>query len=308
MAFFNKKQDVIDFQLTPTGRRQLSKGVLKPVYYEFYDDDILYDIEYTDATSEEQNNIQTRIKSNTPSFKGNARFIGASGSSTTKFNSFNNKILEDNSPNQYVFDNAYFPALGTFDSMRQDAPYFDIVVLNSKPSGLVTSSYQPISGAVQRIPQIEISCSYKFWYLEKEKLVYRLDDPLVISIEEKNTVLKDFTDNFEVQVFEITGSTLLPPKKFILEDKTSPKSFAEKSEETLKILKLNQEVTNRISEQLTVLIDDVYENSHGVKFNSNQKLFTDGDPLDPTFDGYDAKTGKKGKKSNTKPVECKDDS
>ena len=305
MAFFNKKQDVIDFQLTPTGRRQLSNGVLKPVYYEFYDDDIIYDIEYTNATSEEQNNIQTRIKSNTPSFKGNARFIGASGSSTTKFNNFNNKVLEDNSPNQYVFDNAYFTPLGTFDSMRQQAPYFDIAVLNSKPSGLVTSSYQSISGAAQRIPQIEISCSYKFWYLEKENLVYRLEDPLVLSIEEKNTVLKDFTDNFEVQVFEITGTTLLPPKKFILEDKTSPKSFSEKSAETLKILKLNQEVTNRVSEQLVVLLDDIYENDLGVKFNSNQKLIMSGDPTDETNTGDTGGTGAGGGKS---PVKCKDDS
>ena len=41
--FLNKKEQVIDFQLTPYGRQRLSVGSLKPTYYAFFDDDILYD-------------------------------------------------------------------------------------------------------------------------------------------------------------------------------------------------------------------------------------------------------------------------
>ena len=44
MTFFNKKTDVIDIELTPYGRYLLSIGKLKPVFYEFADDDVLYDV------------------------------------------------------------------------------------------------------------------------------------------------------------------------------------------------------------------------------------------------------------------------
>ena len=44
MTFFNKKEEVLDVQLTSEGRRQLAMGKLRPVYYQFYDDNILYDI------------------------------------------------------------------------------------------------------------------------------------------------------------------------------------------------------------------------------------------------------------------------
>ena len=41
MSFFNKKEEVLDVQLTQLGKYLLSKGKLKPVYYVFSDDEIL---------------------------------------------------------------------------------------------------------------------------------------------------------------------------------------------------------------------------------------------------------------------------
>ena len=43
MEFFDRKKDVLDVKLTSYGRHLLSKGRLKPVYYAFFDDDIIYD-------------------------------------------------------------------------------------------------------------------------------------------------------------------------------------------------------------------------------------------------------------------------
>ena len=43
MEFFNKKEEVIDLKLTQFGRHLLSKGKFKPVYYSFFDDNIMYD-------------------------------------------------------------------------------------------------------------------------------------------------------------------------------------------------------------------------------------------------------------------------
>lgn len=61
MRFFNTKEEVIDIQLTPYGKHLLSKGKWNPVYYEFYDDDIIYDSSYA-GTEEGQEEITERIK------------------------------------------------------------------------------------------------------------------------------------------------------------------------------------------------------------------------------------------------------
>ena len=42
MDFFDKKEDVLDFQLTEYGKYLLQNGVLEPAYYAFFDDDILF--------------------------------------------------------------------------------------------------------------------------------------------------------------------------------------------------------------------------------------------------------------------------
>lgn len=61
MTFFDPKEEVLDIELTPYGKHLLSKGVWKPEYYEFYDDDIVYDVGYF-GISETQDATQERIK------------------------------------------------------------------------------------------------------------------------------------------------------------------------------------------------------------------------------------------------------
>jgi hypothetical protein len=62
MTFFNRKEEVLDIQLTQYGKQLLAKGIFKPAYYQFFDDDIVYDIEYADLPEEAQKDIQNRIK------------------------------------------------------------------------------------------------------------------------------------------------------------------------------------------------------------------------------------------------------
>lgn len=62
MTFFNKKEDVVEVQLTQYGKYLLSKGKFKPSYYAFFDDGIIYDASYGGITDEEQNAIQERIE------------------------------------------------------------------------------------------------------------------------------------------------------------------------------------------------------------------------------------------------------
>ena len=75
MSFFNKKEEVIDVEVTPYGKYLLSKGKFVPVYYELYDDDIIYDSKHADM-EEEQGQIQKRIKE-TPRTKTQYTFESA---------------------------------------------------------------------------------------------------------------------------------------------------------------------------------------------------------------------------------------
>ena len=66
VLFLDKKEQVLEFELTPYGRHLFSVGKLDPKYYSFYDDDILYDSNYQTGTAdhialENQNSIVTRV-------------------------------------------------------------------------------------------------------------------------------------------------------------------------------------------------------------------------------------------------------
>ena len=65
MSFFNKKEDVLDVELTQLGKYLLSKGKFKPVYYVFSDDEILYNVEYAGQTPEKAKETSTRIQKET---------------------------------------------------------------------------------------------------------------------------------------------------------------------------------------------------------------------------------------------------
>lgn len=68
MSYSNPKEDVISIDLTPYGKYLLSVGRLNPMYYAFYDDDIIYDSNYAGISTEGQSQIAQRILNETPRF------------------------------------------------------------------------------------------------------------------------------------------------------------------------------------------------------------------------------------------------
>ena len=85
MAFFNPKEDVIDIELTQYGKRLLAKGGFKPTYYQFFDDDVLYDVARMEAgsstrMSELQNESEPRIQEETPRLRPQYSFLGIENS------------------------------------------------------------------------------------------------------------------------------------------------------------------------------------------------------------------------------------
>lgn len=69
MKFLDKKEEVLDTVLTPYGEYLLSIGRLKPEYYAFFDDNVLYESQYgrpNESPEREQNSIEPRIQEETP--------------------------------------------------------------------------------------------------------------------------------------------------------------------------------------------------------------------------------------------------
>jgi len=80
MRFINPKEEVLKIKLTQHGHYLISQGRFDPVYYCFFDDDIIYDSSYlsgTGDTTELQNSIENRILNDTPRFEGQTSFEGA---------------------------------------------------------------------------------------------------------------------------------------------------------------------------------------------------------------------------------------
>tara|TARA_A100001015_G_scaffold321083_1_gene450028 strand:- start:3532 stop:4479 length:948 start_codon:yes stop_codon:yes gene_type:complete len=65
MSFFNKKEEVLEIQLTQYGKYLLSKGKFKPVFYSFSDDEILYDTAYAENKNEVKQESFERIQEDT---------------------------------------------------------------------------------------------------------------------------------------------------------------------------------------------------------------------------------------------------
>lgn len=79
MEFFDKKQDVIDIELTSYGKQLLSRGIFKPAYYSFSDDGVMYDAKWMSGSTiqEQQSQVEPRIQEETPRLKTQTRKVGA---------------------------------------------------------------------------------------------------------------------------------------------------------------------------------------------------------------------------------------
>tara|TARA_R100000008_G_C3570299_1_gene161673 strand:+ start:481 stop:1488 length:1008 start_codon:yes stop_codon:yes gene_type:complete len=159
MEFFNKKEEVIDLKLTQFGRHLLSKGKLKPAFYSFFDDDILYDIEKANMT-EAQNESEERIKT-TPTMHHQISY----SSLEKNFNSNYSKIISGQSkvgdqdlqrtPEKFY---ALPQPIGTSDVNSQYSPSWQVEFLNGTITGSISSltlSEKTGGKNSQTIPQID---------------------------------------------------------------------------------------------------------------------------------------------------------
>jgi uncharacterized protein with FMN-binding domain len=162
MKFLDGKEQVIDIQLTSYGKYQLSKGKFRPHFYSFFDDGVLYDSEHGGFT-EEQKDIQNRIKNETPRLETQSSYIGVETSireqlSPTTSNvsaiQINEGLISSDESFQNEKERSYFLKypIGTSDPTETAAPAWNVNFLR----GAISSSVNYLTSSVGtlKVPQI----------------------------------------------------------------------------------------------------------------------------------------------------------
>lgn len=190
MSLLNQKEDVISVELTKHGRKLLGMGILKPYYFSFFDDNIMYDNLYA-GVSEEVNSIENRILDNTLSL--------------TCLNT-----LED------VLSNP----LGSSKTTSDYAPAWSLKVINGKIE-IVESQ----SSYYKKIFNIE-NITYKLsmvedTYISKKAILE--SDYFLIDLDELN--VDEDMENFEIELIAYDevygGKTVGLERKLLFEQKNN---------------------------------------------------------------------------------------
>lgn len=255
MPFFDKKEDVLDIQLTPYGRHLLSKGKLMPKYYAFLDDDVVYDSSHV-SYAENNSAIKTRIIDETPSLKPMVTFNSVEtelpDSETTVLGQPKVEITDYNN----IYSNNFRPAsdlntkflqntIGTSKHGTDHAPRWNVQMVRGEIVSAVnhTSSLPNSTGisspsaSVIHIPQIECEVVYDIQInnigidpsqagssANLQSIESRTvgnsyldisDDQVIIDLLEKNGFVHD--EAFDIQVFRYddTNKDKLLPLKFL---------------------------------------------------------------------------------------------
>lgn len=165
MTFFNKKEEVLEVQLTRLGRQLLSQGRFKPAYYEFMDDDVVYDRQYVMSGSiEEQNEIKTRIKDKLTLREPTARKKIKNFQELIPV-AFGNIIINLDKPT-----NKQIEGLGTFTPYSNYRPAWKIVAEDGTLfTGSADMSFTPLEigggttgPSYEKIPQLDLVCTYNY--------------------------------------------------------------------------------------------------------------------------------------------------
>lgn len=225
-TFINKKERVFDIELTSYGRYLMSIGKFKPAYYAFYDDNIIYDKNYTNSsTTENQNDIDERIK--------DTQYIGSLVLFRDVEETLNNNEGASDWYNQmtitarqqvptkdiFKFDAAIGDAEIEGDTAA--APAWKIVGLQTKIETITATD--PANNSI--VPQINITAKYNkkiidpifesddtfrasisrtATFADGKQIILMSNDPIYY-IEEMNTPV--YTTNFDMEIFEVLESS-----------------------------------------------------------------------------------------------------
>ncbi len=197
-VFINQKEEVLQLELTAYGKHLFSRGEFSPVYYAFYDSDILYDGEYGGIT-ETQNDVSSRIK--------NTQRL----SIQTNFTSSIDRSEGDITVSTAEFENLTYSSveflkpIGTSDRWSDFAPVWNI----QNMSGSILFSGSATYKSLDALPTISSSIATSYLLSERPQgegeeplREYRIIDQgsLRIDIQELHSVFKE-DGNFDIEIY-----------------------------------------------------------------------------------------------------------
>ena len=226
MAFLNKKEDVIDFQLTQYGKYLVSQGKFKPIYYAFFDDDILYDQRYASGSAlETQKDIEVRILDDTPVLEAQYIFHSVDNLKPQdqlkrdKEQDHRSGYIEEVKEKIEPTPERHFTMtepLGTSRLIIDKAPSFSIEFL----TGEISSSFATLTGSsdtehpIKHIPQINVKDVIFYSSIKDSKdepaggetelfedgtYIHIEEDHISLRVEEENIPLS--RENFDIEIY-----------------------------------------------------------------------------------------------------------
>lgn len=242
MEFFNKKEEVLDVQLTEYGKQLLGRGQLNPTYYAFFDDDILYDVGGSQDSSgvqlqEVQNETKPRIQYNTPRLKIQnqttsaerrvTQFLDEEGSSLANISVNSEPTVEEHTRrNQQIYAEQQYLTNHIIGNSSLSTPYNAAwqLTLLSEPTIVSAERYteEELPGletdndrtVIRNIPQINITIDYETYFSNDASLAAAITDRLgetevFLALRDNYLMLEiienntDFeSENFELEVYE----------------------------------------------------------------------------------------------------------
>lgn len=173
MEFFDRKQEVIDIQLTPYGKYLLSKGKLRPKFYAFFDKDVIYDSFYG-GVEENQKDISDRIKSAVrPKARAIVKGVESNFLRLTEDYKTSEKqgtwmppsdfTLPSIQPNKYDTNiKAYNLPIGNSALNSSYYPSFDVSFFAGNISSSFNNYTGSLGGAIESEPIPQINCTVNF--------------------------------------------------------------------------------------------------------------------------------------------------
>lgn len=246
MTFFNKKEEILEIKLSSYGKQKLAAGSFKPVYYAFFDDDVLYDGARAGIT-EDSNDIEPRIQENSPSLRVQTSFTDLEKRVKKQTHDIQNETYHERNVTNLNFDPSVFQ---DYDGLRNVLPLgnsqlgnkhiaswrLEFLEGNYKASKSTTIDASSGLKPIINIPQLTSEVKVQPVLIETEQAtavdpvteryaavnndnnnyIRITNDFILLDVTESNVDL--LNDSFEIEIYEVVinadGEELLYPKMF----------------------------------------------------------------------------------------------
>jgi hypothetical protein len=191
-TLFNKKQDVIDFQLTPLGKKHLREGTFEPSYYAFGDSDVTYDTRFFGVSGSQNQTIEDL------EIKDRPRVVTYPTLDTDK-NIFKDKFYKPSILGNSQLGNNLYPA-------------FELKLYSGKISGSI--SYTTSTFLNEKVPTVNIKMKCKF---NNETKQFEQSEYLLLELNEINGLFE--RENFDFSILKrnnprrVNGQFVYPEKQ-----------------------------------------------------------------------------------------------